>query len=82
MIDINFVFNHSVERPFNLFTPGNLKGCIINFRALGSLFPNMVDRKFINEPTGARAKNRLYASLRSSSVSFTSSANRTPNNQL
>ena len=36
MIDVNFVFNHSVERPFNFFAPGNLKGCIINFRALGS----------------------------------------------
>ena len=56
MVNINFVLNHSVERPFNLFTPGNLKGCIINFRTLGSLFTNVINRKFINEPTGARAK--------------------------
>ena len=26
MVNINFVLNHSVERAFNLFAPGNLKG--------------------------------------------------------
>ena len=63
MIDINFVLNHSVKRPFNFFAPGNLKGCIINFRALGSLFPNVVNGKFINEPTGGTCQKIGYTLL-------------------
>ena len=59
MIDINFVLNHLVECSFNLFAPGNLKSCKINFRASGSLFPNVVNRKFIYEPTGGTCQKSV-----------------------